>query len=495
MAELFADIMDIRDGTQPYYRGLVGGCWTCLKSQSFFPVENPATHETIAFVPDYTRDDLEAAIAAARSNADMQKLSPPERLHILEKAAGMLEDRAEAMARIITLESGKPIAVSAGEVKATVERLKLTMEEVRVLYGEYIPGEWVADTKGKFAIVLRNPLGVVAAISPFNYPLFIGAAKIVPALLAGNAVIAKPASDTPLALLHFVRILEAAGLPEGAINIVSGRGSSVGDALVSSPGVDAVSFTGSTAVGEHIARIAGIKKLHLELGGKAAAIVMEDADLDLAAAQVCKGSFRNSGQRCDAVSRVLVQKSVAETFTRKVVAEASNYRPGDPLDPSTTLGTLINAKAKARVDGLVDDALAAGATLLSGGKATDLFYPATVLGGVTSGMRVSKEEIFGPVLPLIPIENEAEALTLANASEYGLDSCVFTKDLDRALRMARALHDGSVTINAAPAHGVGHFPFGGNKKSGLGREGIKYSIDELTKLHTIIVSSAIIAPS
>ncbi len=490
MEDLFTDIMDAGDGTAPRYRGLIGGCWTCLKSQSYFPVENPATHETIALVPDYTKEDLQAAIAAARSNADMQRLSPPERLHILEKAAAILEGRADAMARLITMESGKPISVSAGEVKATVERLKLTMEEVRVLYGEYIPGEWVADTKGKFALVLRKPLGVVAAISPFNYPLFIAAAKIVPALLAGNAVIAKPASETPLSLIHFVRILEAAGLPEGAINIVSGRGSVVGDLLVSSPGVDAVSFTGSTAVGEHIAQIAGIKKLHLELGGKAAAIIMEDADLDLAAAQVCRGAFRNSGQRCDAVSRVLVQKSVVETFTQKVVAETSKYRVGDPLDPATSMGTLVNAKAKERVDGLVHAAVAAGAKLLAGGEATGLFYPATVLGDVASDMRVAREEIFGPVLPIIAVDTEAQALSLANSSEYGLDSCVFTRDLDRALRMARSLEDGCVTINAAPAHGVGHFPFGGNKKSGLGREGIKYSIDELTKLHTIIISSS-----
>ncbi len=488
MADIFDDIFFVDDSGKRRYRSLINGCWTCLVSESFFPVSDPANGEIFAYVPDCSLEDVKGAIRAAKGFHEMRHIPPLERLEILERAGKLVLEHGETLAAIITRESGKPISIARGEVKATAERLKLVMEEVRVLYGEYLPGEWCEDTKNKFAIVLRKPLGLVAAISPFNYPLFIAAAKIIPAILAGNTVIAKPASDTPLSLLYFVRILEVAGVPAGAINLITGRGSSVGDAIVSDPDVDAVSFTGSTGVGEHIAAIAGIKKLHLELGGKASAIVLEDADLDLAAAQVCRGAFRNSGQRCDAVSRVLVVESVREIFTAKVVAEARKYTVGAPSDPATQLGTVINEKARQRIQALLDDALAQGATLLVGGGCKGLFFEATVLGNVSPQMRIAVEEIFGPILPIISVKDARAAVELSNSSEYGLDSCLFTRDIDQALGIARELEDGAVTVNAAPAHGVGHFPFGGNKKSGLGREGIKYSIDELTKLHTIIIT-------
>ena len=340
----------------------------------------------------------------------------------------------------------------------------------------------------KFAIVLRKPLGVVATISSFNYPLYIAAAKIIPALLAGNTVVAKPASDTPLALIYFARILELAGLPAGAFNIVTGSGKDEGDVLVSNEDVSAVSFTGSTAVGEHIAKIAGIKKLHLELGGKAAAIVLKDADLKNAAAQIVRGAFRNSGQRCDAVSRVIAVKEIKEKLVEEILAEAEKYPSGDPLCDKTQVGPLINKKALINVEELVDDAVSSGGRILKGGKSSGLVMEPTVIDNVNPSMRIAKEEIFGPVIPITAVSDYEEAVALSNSSEYGLDSCVFTENINLALRIAKQLQDGSVTVNSAPAHGVGHFPFGGNKKSGLGREGLGYSIDELTKLHTVIIS-------
>jgi len=275
-------------------------------------------------------------------------------------------------------------------------------------------------------------------------------------------------------------------MPIGTINIVSGKGSSIGDVIIESPDIAAISFTGSTGVGEYIASKAGIKKLHLELGGKAAALVLEDANLDNTARQICRGSFRNSGQRCDAISRVLVDERVRKPLLDRIMEEASAYTTGDPMDPKTSMGTVINDKAAQHIDELVSDGVKRGAKLLCGGRHRGLFYEATVLDGVTPEMRIAREEIFGPVIPVISVKDEDQALALSNSSEYGLDSCVFTENINRAIRISRALQDGCVTLTAAPAHGVGHFPFGGNKKSGLGREGLKYSIDELTKLHTII---------
>lgn len=489
MGDLLSLISSVDGRGMRHFDILINGCWQCVGSGAAFAVTNPATGEVIGQVPDCDRRDVELAVQAARDGADLERYRPLERLEIMERARHILLEHREEMATIITGESGKPLSVSQGEVTATAERLHLTMEETRVLYGEYLPGEWVGDTVNKFALVFRKPLGVVAAISPFNYPLFIAAAKIIPAILAGNRVIAKPASETPLSLIALVKILELAGMPPGTINIVTGRGATIGDAIVGHPDIDAVSFTGSTGVGERIAKLAGIKKLHLELGGKAAAIVLADAKLEATAKQLCRGAFRNSGQRCDAVSRVLAYRRIKDELVERVLAETAAYRTGDPRDPKTALGTVINRKAVERIDALVKDAVDKGARLLAGGRADGLFYEATVLDGVTTDMRIAWEEIFGPVLPIMTVAGADEAVRLSNRSEYGLDSCIFTADITLALKIAKDLQDGSVTINAAPAHGVGHFPFGGNKKSGLGREGIRYSLDELTRLHTVILNT------
>jgi len=488
MENIFSDIFEKNKDGIDKYNILIDGCWQCVSTGKTFEVFNPANGELIGLVPDCSPDDVLMAVESAKRGVHRDEFPPLKRLEVMEEARRILLEHGEEVATIITKESGKPISISRGEVKATAERLKLTMEEARVLYGEYLPGEWVEDTKGKFAIVLRKPLGIVAAISPFNYPLFIAAAKIIPALLAGNTVIAKPASDTPLSLLYFARILEKAGIPRGALQIITGRGATIGDAIIQNPDISAISFTGSTSVGEKIPSKAGIKKIHLELGGKASAIVLKDADLRLAATQICRGGFRNSGQRCDAVSRILIEKEIKADFIRLLLKEAEKYKIGDPMDKETQIGTVINQGARDRIHSLVMDAIKKGARALIGASYKDLFYEPTILDGVTDDMRIAREEIFGPVLPVIEVNNYEEAVRISNSSEYGLDSCLFTSNLNLAFKIAQELQDGSVTINAVPAHGVGHFPFGGNKKSGLGREGIKYSIDELTKLHTIIVA-------
>jgi len=337
----------------------------------------------------------------------------------------------------------------------------------------------------KFALVIHEPLGAIACISPFNYPLFSVVAKVIPALVAGNTVVVKPASDDPLVALLLARVLEAAGIPSGAVNLVTGQGAKVGDRLVSHDKIKMITLTGSTAVGKRVASLAGMKKLHLELGGKGAAVVAADADLELASKKVLEGCLKYSGQRCDAISRVLVEEEVADRFMALLMKGLPSWGLGDPRRDGNNVGPLINPEAADRVQALVDDAVSKGCRLLRGGKHKGCYFEPTILDHVPASAQISTEETFGPVVTVIRVKNLEEAIELANESRYGLDSCVFTNSFYTAWRVTKALEEGSVTVNDAPAHGVGYFPFGGNKDSGIGREGVGYSIDEMTRLKTI----------
>ena len=472
------------------YAAFVDGQWVASSDRQWIDVTNPADGTRIAAVPALTRADVERAIDAAHNaRRKLRNIPAIARIEIMERAAHILEANRSLLIDIVVAESGKPVGVAKGEVKATLERLRLTAQEARTMHGEFIPGDWVEDTKNKFAIVRRQPRGVVAAITPFNYPLFIAAAKVAPALLAGNTVIVKPSTETPLSMLFFAKAMEEAGLPAGTLNIVTGRGSEIGDLLAESEKVDMISFTGSTRVGERIAKHASMKHLALELGGKGAALVLDDANLDLAAREAARGGLRFQGQRCDAVSRIFVDEKVADAFVEKLVAEVAKYPMGDPRDEKTQIGPLIKPAAVAYAQELILDARQKGATLLAGGGSVDNFQEATVLDHVTVDMRIAWEEQFAPILPVIRVKNIEEMLDLANKSEYGLDSSVFTNDINKAWGVARRLDDGAVTINGFPAHGVGHFPFGGNKKSGMGREGIHASLEEMTRVQTIVFNT------
>ncbi len=489
MKGIFEEIRSLDRDNVPTYRMFIGGEWVSAGDGKAFDVTNPATGKVIARVPRCTEADVRKTIEAAYNSKNVIKeIEPVERLEIFAKAREILLENKDDIINMIIEETGKPIAVAEGELKATAERLRLTMEEARVLYGQYIPGGWVEDTVGKFAIVIRRPRGVITAISPFNYPLFIPSAKLIPALLAANSVIAKPSSKTPVCVLMFCRILELAGIPKGCLNVVTGEGAVAGEVLAKSDKIDMITFTGSTVAGKELARMAGMKRLHLELGGKAAALILPDANLSKAAKECARGSFRNSGQRCDAISRVLVQEAIADKFIELLLAEASKYKIGDLRDRSTQIGPLIDQTAVERVDRLVKDAVGKGAKLLLGGGYKNLFYEPTMLDHVTTDMDIAHEEIFGPVIPVIRYKEIEEAVRISNSSRFGLDSCIFTENLTQAIEVSKTLEDGSVTINASPAHGVGHFPFGGTKESGIGREGLGYSIDEMTKIHTIVFS-------
>ncbi|HEV7861067.1 MAG TPA: aldehyde dehydrogenase family protein [Acidimicrobiia bacterium] len=480
---------DDGNGDVPAVRLFIGGEWREASGGDTFDVRSPIDGTVIARAARAGQNDVIAAIDAARdARAEFRAQPAAERLELCEHAAGIMAEHLETFVDVIVANLGKTPSQAQSEANATRERLGLAREEVRKIFGEYLPGDWIADTKGKSGIVLREPVGTVGAIGPFNYPLFLAASKIIPALAAGNTVVAKAPSDDPLPLVLFACLLEEAGLPHGVLNVITGPGGEIGDLLAEHDDISMISFTGSTAVGRRIARLASPKPIHLELGGNAAAIVLADADLDLAVDKTLTGAFKNAGQRCDAISRVLVEDSVYDAFLKRAVDEAESWTVGDPRADGVKVGPLVNPRAAENVQRLVADAVALGADVLMGGEALGTYHQPTVLGGVSPEAQIVWEETFGPVLTLVRVPDLDAAIGLANRSRYGLDSAVFTSNLDQAWKAAHALECGMVHVNDAPAHGVGHFPFGGYKPdSGIGREGLGYSIDECTRIKTVVM--------
>lgn len=483
--ELFRPLYAMSEVGVPVFRAYIGGQW--LAGQQHLGVDTPIDGSIVAGVPQCGAAEARAAVDAAfQARRAIRNLPGNRRIEVFEKAAQLLKDHQASFEEALLLEAGKPAHDRHGEAKAAMERLRAARSEAKHIYGEYLPGDWSADTVGKMALVVREPLGVVACIGPFNYPLFIPTAKIVPALLAGNTVVAKSSSETPLSLLLLARVLEASGLPPGTLNVVTGSGRAVGEALVRDERVRMVSFTGSTDVGKRIHAIGGMKRYHLELGGKGHALVLDDADVSLAAQKCVEGAVKNAGQRCDAISAVVVQEQVADEFVEHAAAAALQWPAGDPRSPDTKVGPVVSDEAAARVEGLVRDAQARGARLLCGGERRQRLLSPAVLDHVTQDMRLANEETFGPVIPVLRARDEEHALQLATRTPFGLDSCVFTRSFDRMWRAAKRMACGEVTINDLPKHGIGHFPFGGQRESGMGREGIGYSVDEMTELKTIV---------
>jgi glyceraldehyde-3-phosphate dehydrogenase [NAD(P)+] len=483
--DLFRPIVQVNDVGVPVFRMYVGGQW--LEGEHHVGVDTPIDGSIVAGVPQAGALEARAAVDAAHAaRRAIRDLPGNKRIEVFEKAARLLKEHFPAFREALLMEAGKPHHDQEGETKAAAERMLATRGEASHIYGEYLPGDWAADTTGKMALVIREPLGVVACIGPFNYPLFIPTAKVTPALLAGNTVVAKSSSHTPLSLLMLARVLEEAGLPPGTLNVVTGGGATVGEAFVRDPRVRLVSFTGSTDVGKRIHALGGLKRFHLELGGKGHSVVLDDADVPMAAAKSVEGACKNAGQRCDAVSAVVVQDSIHDDFVDHAVKAAQGWVSGDPRDPRTKVGPLISDAAADRVMAMLKDAQAQGATLLTGGERRGRFITPAVLEGVTPTMRLANEETFGPVTPILRGATEEDVLALATRTPYGLDSCVFTRSFDRMWRAAKRLTCGEVTINDLPKHGIGHFPFGGQRESGMGREGIGYSVDEMTELKTIV---------
>ncbi len=480
----------IRTGRPPEYRMFIDGKWVRATGGGTFDVYDPADGSLVGRVPAALKKDADAAVNAAfRAKSVIGGMDTIERIELLDSISEMVKEHSKDLVEIISREAGKPVHYAEGEVKATAERLHLASEEARKFKSDFIPGDLVPGTSNRMAMVARKPLGVILAVSPFNYPLFISISKVAPALAAGNAVVLKAASDDPICMLMFARLAELAGIPKGVFNVITGSGSEIGDFLVAHPRVNMISFTGSSSIGKRIPSVAGMKRLHLELGGKGPALVFADADLELAAKECLSGALKYSGQRCDALSRIIVERKIADRFARMLVKGARTWRVGPTSNPKTTIGPLINRRALNNVDSLVRDARENGAKVLLGGKPLrGLYYAPTVLDNVTPDMKIAWEETFGPVVTIMRVKDQAEAIEVANQSNYGLDASVFTRDIEKGIRTARALEDGTVTINGHPAHGLGNFPFGGDKDSGMGREGIGHSIEEMTKLDTIVIA-------
>ncbi len=489
LSRVFDGIYDANDSINTF-KMLIGGKWQASENGSAFDVHTPIDGSTIAKAQLAAHVDVDQAVNAAKENRSIRDLPAIERIEIFNCAAGILEQHKDEFARVLQLEAGKTSHDANGEVEASIHRLRLTMEEARKIFGEYVPGDWSTTTVGKIALVIREPVGVVAAITPFNYPLYMAVSKIAPALLAGNTVVAKPSSTNPISAILLVNVLESAGVPGGSLNIITGKGDETGDALITNEKLDMINFTGSTPVGRRVSQLAVMKRLHLELGGKGYALVLEDADLDLAADKCVFGSLKYAGQRCDAVSAILAMEAIADDLVERIVKDVDTWKFGDPTDETVAIGPVINKAAAERIHAMVMNAVDNGAELLRGGKYHEAYYEPTVLDNVPIYAEIAKEETFGPVVTVMRFNKEEEALRFAKMSKYGLESCVFTNNFYKMWHIAKGLECGEVTINDYPLHGVGYFPFGGIKDSGMGREGVGYSIDEMTNLKTIVFNLA-----
>jgi acyl-CoA reductase-like NAD-dependent aldehyde dehydrogenase len=484
---IFDSIRSVKND-QIVYKMLINGQW--IEASNTFEIKSPADDSLIARVQKANQTEAEQAVLAAfNAKPKIANMDACDRAKLLDKMGDLLDQFRNEFISIIMKESGKTLKQAQGEVQSSIDRLHLAADEAKEIRGEIIKGDVAADKKS-MGMATRQAVGVLLAITPFNYPLFTGVAKIAPGIAAGNSIVVKPASDDPICALMFGKIMQEAGVPDGVVNVITGSGSDIGDYLCSNPKIDVISFTGSSAAGKHIAGIAGMKKLHLELGGKAPAIVLEDCDFNLAVKECVTGSLKFSGQRCDAISRVLVVEQIADNFVKAILEEIKNWKFGDPRNSDTMVGPLINERAAKKVEDLVNDAVSKGAKLLCGGKRYALgYYEPTVLDNVNRNMRIAWEETFGPVVTIIRVRDYDEALSLANESEFALDACIFTKDIDKAFDAAQRIEAGSVHINSHPMHGLGIFPFGGDESSGMGREGIKYSIEDMTRVHSIVLHS------
>lgn len=450
-------------------------------------VRDPQDGSLVDTVPLATAADMEAAIGFAVAAAEQGRCLPVhQRIAALSQAADTIAADSDAYAHTIAREGVKTIREARKEVNRCIDTVRISAEEARRIAGETIPFDQRPGSENRFGYFVREPVGVVAAITPFNDPLNLVAHKVGPALAAGNAVIVKPDSKTPLSALNLARAIDNTGLlPKGMLQVITGRGQEVGDQLVADPRVRMVSFTGGLEVGKAIAAKAGLKKIGMELGSNCPVIVMPDADLEQAVDANVSGAFWAAGQNCLHVQRLLVHRDIYDPFVSRLVAKAEAYQVGNKLDEATDMGPLINESAARRVEGMVEEALAAGATLLTGGCRWGTFYAPTLLENVPDPCAVVREEIYGPVTVLYRVGSLEEAIAIANSVDYGLQAGIFTRDLGTAFQAVSQLRCGGVMVNESTDYRIDAMPFGGIKGSGLGREGIRFAIEEMTEIKVV----------
>ena len=463
----------------------VAGHW--IDKPTTIEVRNPYDNAVIDTVPRADRGDVERALQSAERGAKvMARLSGYDRWKILKKAAELIAGRQEELGQIISKEEGKIIAEGRLEANRAVETIMGSAEEAKRLHGETVPLDAAPGGAGKVGVTLRVPCGIVVAISPFNFPLNLVCHKVGPALAAGNAVIVKPATDTPLSALKLTEILLEAGLPPEGINTLTGPGGEVGDLLVGDRRVRKITFTGSRDVGEHICKLAGIKRVTMELGSNAPVIVMPDANLDKVAAAVAATGYANAGQVCISTQRVLASGRIYDDFLKALTPRVQALKLGDQLDESVKVGPLVREKEAVRVEEWVKEAVASGARLVTGGRRQGALYEPTVLADVKPEMRISSDELFGPAVGVTPFNDIDEAIALANDSNYGLAAGIFTENLEWAWKFAREVQSGNLHINWGPQWRADLMPYGGLKESGFGKEGPRYAVEEMTELKMVV---------
>ncbi len=467
------------------YQNLVNGEWK--SSEKEITIYSPINQEELGTVPAMSQAEVDEAMKAARAALPAWRaLSAVERASYLHKTAAILERDKEEIGTILAKEVAKGIKAAIGEVVRTADLIRYAAEEGLRITGQAMEGGgFEAASKNKLAVVRREPVGIVLAIAPFNYPVNLSGSKIAPALIAGNVVMFKPPTQGSISGLLLAKAFEEAGIPAGVFNTITGRGSEIGDYIIEHKEVNFINFTGSTPIGERIGRLAGMRPIMLELGGKDAALVLEDADLEHAAKQIVAGAFSYSGQRCTAIKRVIVLESVADQLATLLQEEVSKLTVGDPFDNADITPVIDNASADF-IWGLIEDAQEKGAQALTPIKREgNLLWP-VLFDQVTKDMKVAWEEPFGPILPIIRVANVEEAIAFASESEFGLQSSVFTNDFKKAFEIAEKLEVGTVHINNKTQRGPDNFPFLGVKGSGAGVQGIKYSIEAMTNVKSIV---------
>ena len=451
-------------------------------------IRNPFNNEVIDTVPQGSHEDVQnALIAASRTKKTLNDLSSREISESLYGIHEELSKNSKSLAKLITLDCGKPIKDSIEEVNRSIQTILLSAEESKRIYGETIPMDACAGGENVVGFTMRLPLGVVAAITPFNYPLNLAIHKVAPAIAAKNSVILKPSMKAPLVALKLAEIMDFY-LPDGALNAVTGYGKAIGDEIVTSPIVNKISFTGSVKIGEHISKQAGMKKLTLELGGNDPLIVLEDADIEKAVEAAVRGSYLNAGQVCIGVKRIILDDKIADEFIQKFVNKTQKLVAGDPMNSETDVGPLISKEAAIEVENRVNAAITDGAELLCGGKRKGTLYMPTILDNIDPNMKIVQYETFGPVSPIIRINGIDEAIKVANNTRYGLQAGIFTNNINNAMKAIKEIEAGGVIVNKPSTYRMDNMPFGGCKMSGLGKEGIKYAMEDMTKTKMVVIN-------
>ncbi len=458
----------------------IGGEWVDTKAHD--PVRLPYDGSTVAEVPHGDAGTVERAVEAARTGAqEMASLANCERADLLVRISELIRRDAAEFAHLICSETGKPIREARVEVDRSPQTLIAAAHEARQLRGEVVPMDFSPGGKGRMAMTVREPIGVIGAITPFNFPLNLALHKVAPALASGNAVVHKPAERTPLSALRLARAIDEAGAPKGAYNVITGDGPELAGAMLRHPDIAMITFTGSVKVGTEIRSKVGLKRVLLEMGNNSAVIIEPDSDLETAVKRTVQGSFAHSGQVCISVQRAFIHESVADVFIAGLQAETSKLRIAHPYEESTDISSLIDETAAIRVESWIREAIDAGAGLICGGTRRRATIEPTILTNVPAASRISCEEVFGPVLAVYRYQDLSDAIRCVNSTQYGLQAGIFTNDIERAFRSARQLQMGGVLINDVPMFRLDHMPYGGAKHSGLGREGPRYAIEEMTE--------------